>query len=182
MPRRPSAPSLPGSVWPSAGRGRRPMADERRADGSYRSCHGHFVGLVSAKNVKVAVIFGIVEADMALRAVSRASPENEDRAKARIDRPAELKPVSGKVRIGRQNCARQGDSNAGFDESPHGGPSNDYPVRQVRAPSTGSKTPETYLASSEARNNDAWATSQAVPILPMGTMASRWAIMSSTEA
>lgn len=55
------------------------------------------------------------------------------------------------------------------------------PMLQLCPPSTGSMTPVMNLESSEARKTAAAATSQAVPILPIGTIALRAATISSTE-
>src|SRR6478752_7238286 len=56
----------------------------------------------------------------------------------------------------------------------------DHPRRADCPPSTGSSTPVTKRASSDARNSAALATSHAVPIVrPRGTMASRWATNSA---
>src|SRR5450432_2458736 len=55
-----------------------------------------------------------------------------------------------------------------------------YPRRTLEPPSTGNVTPVMKLASSEARNNAALATSQPVPIfLRSGTLASRSASTSA---
>src|ERR1700730_9042247 len=51
----------------------------------------------------------------------------------------------------------------------------------VTPPSTTSSSPVTYLDSSEARNSAALATSQASPICPIGTWASRARHIASTS-
>src|SRR5713226_2072249 len=55
-----------------------------------------------------------------------------------------------------------------------------YEHLQVKPPSTTREAPVIYLASSEARNRAAYATSHASPIFPIGTCASRRRIISST--
>src|SRR5262249_43158470 len=55
------------------------------------------------------------------------------------------------------------------------------PDLQVMPPSTTSSIPVTYLDSSEARNSAALATSQASPIWPIGTCASRARHIASTS-
>jgi hypothetical protein len=56
-----------------------------------------------------------------------------------------------------------------------------YPTLSVMPPSTTSSSPVTYFDSSEARNNAALATSQASPIWPIGTCASRARHIASTS-
>ena len=55
-------------------------------------------------------------------------------------------------------------------------------LRQLMPPSTGKQTPVMYCASSEARNTAALATSQAVPMRPIGVAAWRAATIASALA
>ncbi len=57
----------------------------------------------------------------------------------------------------------------------------DYPAFSVIPPSTTNSIPVTYLDSSDARYSAALATSQASPIWPIGTCASRARHIASTS-
>jgi hypothetical protein len=79
------------------------------------------------------------------------------------------------VLIGSCSQRRRNSLTGTPDERPRAArPRLNQPTRTSAPPSTGSATPVMKLASSEARNSAAFATSHAVPIRPRsGTLASR---------
>ena len=87
--------------------------------------------------------------------VAQGLPKPVDLSSLRVVQPGQGHPGPARdPRLGRRLCRpHQGSASCGG-----------YPRRTLAPPSTGSVTPVTKLASSEARNSAALATSQPVPI------------------